>query len=175
MAVVAYTALSSGFVLQKKGIGWLGWKGKKERKFYKYFIIWFLGFVIMNIYGIPSAIALKTLSPHLVSAFAGWGIVVLIFLSRLIIGEKSNRMDYLYSFLIIAGIIIFCLFENISVIVHEKNIMAFLVLSFVPVFIFIFFIVRGFSNKWKNVLFASASGIFTGMMVVVLNIFVSGF
>ena len=53
--------------------------------------------------------------------------------------------------------------------------MAFLVLSFVHVFIFICSIVSGFSKKWKNVLFASASGIFTGMMVVALKILVMGF
>lgn len=175
MAAFAYTLLSLGFVLQKKGIGWIGWKGKKGKKYFKNLFIWFSGFVIMNIYGIPSVIALKTLSPHLVSAFAGWGIVVIIFLSSLILGEKSGWKDFLYSFLIISGIIFLYLFENMHVNVYKNDIIVFCVLSLLPVFIFISSVLSRIGKKWRNFLFASTSGVFAGMMIVALKILVINF
>ncbi|MCP5046650.1 MAG: hypothetical protein GY940_05735, partial [bacterium] len=69
MALTAYTMISLGFVMMKKGIDWMGWKGPKNKTFYRNLGIWITGFLVMNIYGIPSAIALKTLPPHIVSAF----------------------------------------------------------------------------------------------------------
>ncbi len=112
MALTAYTLLSVGIVLMKKGVPCLGWKGKKERRFYSYLGTWVSGFLIMNLNGIPNAIALKTLPPHIVSASAGWGIIVLIFFSSWLLKEKIYKTDYLFTFLIVLGIFVLNFFEQ---------------------------------------------------------------
>ncbi|MCP5103511.1 MAG: hypothetical protein GY950_09040, partial [bacterium] len=114
MALIAYSAVSTGFVLMKMGIDWMGWKGKRDKVFYKKFFIWVTGFIIMNIYGVPSAIALKQLPPHIVAAFAGWGIVVLVFLSHFLLKETLFKTDFVFSFLIVAGIFLLNFFEKPS-------------------------------------------------------------
>ncbi len=81
LSIFAYTLLSIGLVLQKKGIAWIGFKGKKDGNFYRPLAIWFAGFLLMNLYIVPNTAALKHLPPHIVSAMAGWGVVVLVLLS----------------------------------------------------------------------------------------------
>ena len=49
MAMAAYTCISAGFVLMKKGILWIGWKGEKNQKYFLNLFLWISGFIIMNI------------------------------------------------------------------------------------------------------------------------------
>jgi drug/metabolite transporter (DMT)-like permease len=173
MALIAYSLLSIGFVLQKKGIHWIGWKANKDRVFYRHLFTWIIGFVIMNIYGIPSAIALKSLPPHIVSAFAGWGIVMLVFFSYLILKEKLFPGDYLFAFLIVAGIFILGYFEPITKPGTQSfSLWGLVLLSLLPVIVFSIAFLKTIIKKIQTASFASVSGMTAGLMVVFLRLLV---
>lgn len=171
MALIAYSCISVGFVLMKMGIGWTGWKGKRNRTFYQYLALWVTGFFIMNIYGVPSAIALKRLPPHIVTAFAGWGIVVLVFLSHFLLKEKIHKADFLFSLAIVVGIFLLHFFERPAPdsIIDIKDM---IILGSLPVILFILSFSNRLSAKMKTVLFASVSGISAALMVVFLRLLV---
>ena len=171
MAMLAYSCISTGFVLMKMGIGWTGWKDKRNRTFYKYLALWITGFIIMNIYGVPSAIALKQLSPHIVAAFAGWGIVMLVFLSHFFLKEKLHKSDYFFSLGIVTGIFLLNFFEGpASINMIDSRGMIFL--GLLPIILFILGFSNRLSAKMKTVIFASVSGISAGLMVVFLKLLV---
>jgi len=169
MAATAYSFISIGIVLQKKGILWIGWKGIKDVSYYKHLVIWISGLLFMNLYGIPSAIALKSLSPHHVSAFAGWGVIVLIFLSKIFLKDVIFRSDYFFSMVIIAGIVMLNLSGN-SVTGPEISIDVITLLYFLlPVVLFILLLMTKFTNKTINALSAVVSGCTAGLMVISLK------
>ncbi|MCP4219581.1 MAG: hypothetical protein GY765_33415 [bacterium] len=172
MAVVAYTCISAGFVLQKKGIGWMGWKGERDRRFYSNLFLWLLGFVIMNGYGVPSAIALKRLPAHVVAAFAGWGIVVLVFLSYFFLKESLSGRDILFSFAIVMGICLLNLFEKQAP-NPTVNTTGIILVNVLPVVVFAMGFMGGLSARIKTFVFAAASGLSGGLMVVCLGILVT--
>lgn len=171
MALVAYSCISTGFVLMKIGIHWMGWKGKRDRTFYKNLFLWITGFFIMNIYGVPSAVALKQLPPHIVAAFAGWGIVVLVFLSHFLLKEKILKTDFPFALLIAAGIFLLSYFERPAsgTII---NITGMIFLCSIPAVLFIFGFINRLSPRVKTVVFASVSGVSAGLMVVFLRLLV---
>lgn len=175
MALVAYACISTGFVLMKMGIDRMEWKGKRNKTFYKNLSLWITGFIIMNIYGVPSAVALKHLPSHIVASFAGWGIVVLVFLSHLLLKEKLAKTDIVFSLSIVAGIVLLNLFEKPSP-PGTADETAMVLLAAVPVVLFtagiVGGIVSGLSPKKKTVVFASVSGISAGLMVVTLRLLV---
>lgn len=171
MALIAYSCISTGFVLMKIGIHWMGWKGKRNKTFYKNLSIWITGFVIMNVYGIPSAVALKQLPPHIVAAFAGWGIVVLVFLSHFLLKEKVLKTDFIFSFLIVAGIFLLNYFERPAS-GTAANITGMVFLCIIPVGLFVFGFAARWSSKVRTVVFASVSGISAGLMVVSLRLLI---
>ncbi len=171
MALTAYSCISFGFVLMKKGISWIGWKGKRNRMFYSNLFLWIIGFIVMNIYGVPSAVALKHLPPHIVAAFAGWGIVVLVFLSYFLLKEKLFKTDFIFSLLIVAGIFMLHFFERPA----SKNIMnvtGIIFLSSIPFVLFVSGFVHQLSGKMKTLAFASVSGVSAALMVVFLRLLV---
>ncbi len=171
MALIAYSCISTGFVLMKIGIHWMGWKGKRNKTFYKNLFLWVTGFIIMNIYGVPSAVALKLLPSHIVAAFAGWGIVVLVFLSHFLLKEKILRTDFIFSFSIVLGIFLLNYFERpgAGAIVNVTGMIS---LCLVPVVLFIFGFIGRLSSKVKTVVFALVSGVSAGLMVVSLRLLV---
>lgn len=169
MAAAAYTCISIGIVLQKKGIHWIGWNGNKDRIYFGHLTVWISGFLIMNLYGIPSAIALRTMPPHHVSAFAGWGIIVLVFLSGLLLKETLYRSDYIYSLVVMAGIVMLNLTGN-GIGNSEITLNLFtLIYLFLPVFLFILSFVFRFGNKIINILSGIVSGCTAGLMVISLK------
>ena len=169
MAAIAYSFISAGIVLQKKGISWIGWRERKDKKYFKNLFIWLSGFLLMNIYGVPSAIALRSLPPHVVSAFAGFGIIVLIFLSKYFLKDKIFRSDYFYSAIVMAGIILLNLTENTS----GESDMSGGILTFlfflVPVLMFIFVLIIDPGDRFRNISFAAVSGCSAGVMVISLK------
>lgn len=171
MALTAYSFISIGFVLQKQGIHWMGWKGQKNKTFYKNLALWVTGFVIMNIYGVPSAIALKTLPSHIVAACAGWGIVALVFLSHFFLKEKLFNSDYFYSFLVVAGIVLLNLFEKPAP-DTPANITGLILLGAFPVVLLAAGFNRKLSPKVKTIVFASVAGLTAALMVVFLKLLV---
>jgi multidrug transporter EmrE-like cation transporter len=171
MALIAYTCISAGFVLMKMGIGWMEWKIERNKTFYKNLSLWVTGFVIMNIYGVPSAVALKRLPPHIVASFAGWGIVALVFLSYFLLKEKLVKTDIVYSFLIVAGIVLLNFFEKPAP-VGSPGKTGMILLAVIPVILFITGFVGRLSAKIKTVVFAAVSGVSAGLMVVSLRLLV---
>lgn len=171
MALTAYSCISTGFVLMKKGIGWIGWKGRRNKIFYSNLFLWISGFIIMNIYGIPSAIALRRLPPHIVAAFAGWGIIALIYLSHFLLKEKIFKTDYIFSLMIVTGIFFLNFFEKPDS-NNIINITGMICLSTIPVILFF----SGFNNrlscKIKTLVFSSVSGMSAGLMIVSLRLLV---
>ncbi len=169
MAAIAYSLISAGIVLQKKGISWIGWKDRKDKKYFKHLSVWMSGFIIMNIYGVPSAIALKSLPPHIVSAFAGFGIIVLIFLSKYFLKDRIYSSDYFYSAIVMAGIILLNLSEGIS----RESVMTGGILTYLyflaPVLMFVFLFVIDYGDKFRNIFFAAVSGCSAGIMVISLK------
>ena len=165
--------LSLGFVLQKKGIAWMGWKKEKTRLYYTNLSIWVTGFLVMNVYGVPSAIALKSLPPHIVAAFAGWGIVMLVFFSRIFLKEKIFKSDYFYAVAIIVGIFILGYFEPEKPAGKQVlDVLNLVLLVAVPVLLFLFALPKRLSKRLKRVFYASVSGMTAGLMVVSLRLLV---
>ncbi|HLP57238.1 MAG TPA: hypothetical protein VK186_00340 [Candidatus Deferrimicrobium sp.] len=155
----------------KMGIGWIGWSGQRNSTFYKYLSLWITGFIIMNIYGVPSAIALKQLPSHIVAAFAGWGIVVLVFLSHFLLQEKIYKSDFLFSPAIVFGIFLLNFLERPApeMIIDVKGM---IFLSLLPVILFTLSFNNRLSAKMKTVLFGSVSGMSAALMVVFLRLLV---
>lgn len=169
MAATAYSFISAGFVLQKKGISWIGWKEKKDKKYFSYLMIWISGFLLMNIYGVPSAIALRSLPPHIVSAFAGWGIIVLIFLSKFFLKEQIFRSDYFYSAIVMSGIVLLNLTENISGKPDISEGLLTYIFFITPVVLFFILLFLKLKERFRNILFAAVSGCSAGLMVISLK------
>jgi len=171
MAMAAYSCLSGGFVLMKKGVSWIGWGKKKNSLYYKNLILWISGFIIMNIYGVPSAVALKYLPAHIVAAFAGWGIVVLVFLSYIFLKEKLHNSDYIFSLLIIIGIFILNFFRK-DIYREIINIHGIVILILIPIILFFLGFNRKLSATLKTLVYGSVSGASAGLMVISLKILV---
>lgn len=175
MALSAYTMLSLGFVLMKKGVQWLGWQGKKNNLYYQHLIRWTMGFLIANIYGLPSALALKSLPAHIVAAFAGWGIVMLVLFSFLILKEKIYSSDYFHAIVIVGGIILLAFFEKKGSTLGlflPVNQIGLGVLCLVPIVLFGLGMMKPGAKRLQVVGLAAVSGMSAGMMVVSLRLLV---
>lgn len=160
------------------GIGWMDWKGekklRKEKHFYKNLLLWITGFLLMNLYGIPSAVALKQLPSHIVAAFAGWGIVLLVFLSHWLLKEKLYRSDFIFSLLIVAGICVLNLFEKAAT-KSPVNYTGLTIMLAFPVGLFIGGVVTPLPIKIRIMVLAAVCGITAGVMVVALKLLVQGY
>jgi len=176
ITIFAYTLLSIGFVLMKKGITWIGFKGEKDKTYYKNLFTWIVGFILINVYIVPNTIALKYLAPHIVSSMAGWGIIVMIFFSYIILKEKLYQSDYFYTIIIVFSIIFLHFFEYQG---DEKNINkpVLIAVTFLPLFLLFPACLKFVSKKVKTILFAAISGISAGLIIVILKVLVtfSGF
>ncbi len=171
-AFCAYGSLGTGNVLMKKGIGWIGWKGPKNRDFFFSLLIWSLGFIIMNASGIFTALAVKRLTPEEASIFAGLGILIMIFLAKLMLGEPLYSSDTIGAILIVCSISLLGLFP------HQKNIEIWsnpngFILSAILLIPF-FFLIMGLISKTRAVFFfALCSGQSSGILVILLKILVA--
>jgi len=153
----------------------MGWKGPKGKTFYWNLAIWVTGFLVMNIYGVPSAIALKSLPPHIVAAFAGWGIVMLVFFSFLLLKEKIYPTDYIFSILVIMGIFFLGYFEKTHPSVHSFSLWGMVLLCALPIILFFAGLLKFLTQKVMTVIYSSVSGMSAGLMVVSLRLLVIKF
>jgi drug/metabolite transporter (DMT)-like permease len=156
----------------KRGIGWIGFKGKKDKIFYRNLILWIVGFILINIYVVPNTVALKFLAPHLVSSMAGWGIIVMIFFSYLILKERLYRSDYFYTILVVVSIVFLHFFEYQE---SEEivNIPVLMVVAFLPLSLLLPALLRFVSKRVKTILFVALSGISAGLIIVMLKVLVT--
>ena len=174
LALIAYTILSIGLVLMKKGIDWIGYKGPKDQTYRKNLHTWLLGFFFINLCIIPNTLSLKHLDPHIVTAMAGWGVIVMVFLSSKVLKERIFRSDFLGTGLIVGAILLLNLFEQKESVENTK-ILSYAFLSVFPFLLLIPAFLKSLSKKTRSILFAAVAGISTGMIVVTMNILVMEF
>lgn len=165
LSLLAYALLSMGMVLMKKGIGWIGRRGPRDAAWRRDFGAWAAGFLISNLYIVPSLGALKTLTPHVVAAFAGFGVVILVVLSRAVLGERLYRSDGLYTAAIFLSIVLLNLTEP-SPGGGPLNGPFLAGAAAVPPLLFA---AAFFKGTARTALFAAASGTSTGMIVVLMK------
>jgi drug/metabolite transporter (DMT)-like permease len=168
LAVFASTLLSLGYVLQKKGIAWIGFKGRRDRRFYRSLSTWIAGFLLMNLYIVPNAAALRYLEPHIVSAMAGWGVIVLVALSARLLGEAVRPADLAHTLLIVAAIVLLNLADEGG---SSDNIgmPALAAASALPFVLGAAGLLRRFARPARAVFFAAASGLSAGMIIVTMK------
>jgi hypothetical protein len=174
LAVLAYTLLAIGLVLMKRGIGWLGHKGRKDAAWRKDLGLWIAGFLLSNSYIVPVTMALRALPPHVVAAFAGWGVVVMIALSRLWLGEKLRPSDMGYAAAMVFAIALLSLYEKPGAARPADPSW----LAAATAFPFLFLpaaFSRIVGRRGRAFLFAAISGISTGLIVVFMKILVQAY
>ena len=171
LALTAYAVLSTGMVLMKKGIAWIGHRGPKDVTWRRDLGTWIAGFLLSNLYIVPILIALGTLTPHVAAAFAGFGVVVLVLLSRAVLGELLYRSDAIFAGAIFLSIALL----NISEPSPGKgalNIPLLAAAAMFPPLLFAAAFIEGMSRKVRAALFASASGTGTGMIIILMKVLV---
>lgn len=170
-AALAYTLLALGLVLMKKGVGWIGHKGPKDGAFRKDLAVWLAGFLLSNLYIVPSAAALKALSPHIVASFAGWGVVVMVGLAALALGERLFVSDLAFTALVAAAIVFLSIYESGG----EGDLLRsgpFAAAALLPFVVLALAALRSASPGLKASLFAAVSGASAGMIVVTMKVLV---
>jgi drug/metabolite transporter (DMT)-like permease len=168
LALTAYGVLSTGMILMKKGIAWIGHQGPKDGAWRRDLGIWIAGFLLSNLYVVPSLVALKTLTPHIVAAFAGFGVVVLVLLAAAVLGEKLLRSDALYTAAIFLSIILLNIYE-LSPGKDALNIPLLAGAAAFPLLLFATAFTKGLSRTVRAVMFASVSGTATGIIVILMK------
>jgi drug/metabolite transporter (DMT)-like permease len=170
-AGLAYTLLALGLVLMKKGIGWIGRKGPKDKAFRADLAVWLAGFVLSNLYIVPSAAALKTLSSHVVASFAGWGVVVMVGLAALILKERVSGSDAALAVLVAAAIAVLGAFER-SEGGDAFRPSAFGIASLLPFCALAAAFLPSVRSGLKAFLFAAVSGSAAGLIIVAMKVLV---
>ncbi|MDH4197665.1 MAG: hypothetical protein OEW05_09680 [Candidatus Aminicenantes bacterium] len=172
LAFLAYSLLGVGLVLMKKGIAWLGRGRPRDGTFYRNLAFWVAGFLLLNLYIVPATVALKRLDPHVVASVAGWGVVVLVFLSRLCLGEKSAPSDTVNTALIVGGIVVLNVLERPAA-GPSFALPAYIGISLAPFLIAgLAFFLRA-TPAISAALWAGVSGLGTGLIVMTMKILVS--
>lgn len=171
LALTAYGVLSTGMVLMKKGIAWIGHKGPKDGAWRRDLWTWIAGFLLSNLYVVPSLMALKTLTPHIVAAFAGFGVVVLILLAAAVLGEKLHRSDVPYTAAIFLSIILINIYEP-SPGKNALNIPLLAGASAFPLLLFAAAFAKGMARSVRATMFASVSGTSMGIVLVLMKVLV---
>jgi multidrug transporter EmrE-like cation transporter len=171
LAFLAYSLLGGGLVLMKKGIAWLGWRGPREGRFYKNLAVWTAGFLLMNLYIVPATVALKRLDSHVVASVAGWGVVVLVVLSRLILGERAVPSDLAHTALIVGGIVVLNLLEQPAA-GQTLALPAYISVALAPFAIVGLALFVRTTPAVGATLWAAISGMATGLLVMTMKILV---
>ncbi len=174
LAALAYILLAAGLALMKKGIGWFGHWIPGEAAWKKDLGVWTIGFLLSNAYIVPVALALKTLPPHIVAAFAGLGVVVMVLLSRAWLGEMLRRSDPLYAGMmgLAIGLLSLSLKTGAG---GAENAAALAGASALPFLILAAALVGKSAGRSRALLLAAVSGMSTGMIVVLMRALVRSF
>jgi drug/metabolite transporter (DMT)-like permease len=168
LALAAFAVLAAGMILMKKGIAWIGHKGPKDGAWRRDLWTWIAGFLLSNLYVVPSLMALSALTPHIVGAFAGSGVVVLVLLASAVLGEKLFRSDILYTAVVVLSTILLNVYEPSSG-KGVLNIPLLAAASAFPLLLFAPALAKSMSRAARAVMFASVSGTSMGMIVVLMK------
>jgi drug/metabolite transporter (DMT)-like permease len=176
LALLGILLHSIGILLQKKGTSninfkeFINLKMLKNIKVSSDLIIWVTGLLLAyNISIFPTAIASKELSPQVVSAISGLGIVIIIILSHFFLKEELYKTDIVFAVIIIVCISVICITQQKEFITYIDS-TAFYVLTFSPFLLLIPAFSNRLMNKIKAVLYASISGLTGGIAYIILNI-----
>lgn len=169
LSLLGFSVFSTGVVLTKAGGAWLKWQGKRDRSFFRSLLIWLLGVILYNVAVIPNAIASKTLPPHIISAISGFGITVMVVLSYFLLKEKLYKSDFIYSFIMVAGIFALSILDRpeAGVTINQS---AFAVMMALPLLLLLPAAFRKIGGKPRAVLLAAFSGISGGLSLVIMNV-----
>ncbi len=170
-ALCTHIALGTGDVLMKSGIAWIDRKQRKDRLYFKNLLLWMFGFLVMNSSGVFTALAVKRLPPERIGAFAGAGIVSMVLLSRLLLGEKLHASDAWGSAMILAAITLLSLDpapDDPSAWINPSPWSLLAVLLF-PLFL----LPTGFFSTKTAAACALVSGQASGILVILLKILVA--
>jgi drug/metabolite transporter (DMT)-like permease len=170
-AAAAYTLLALGLVLMKKGIGWIGHKGPKDRGFRTSLAVWLSGFLLSNLYVVPAAAALGTLSPHVVASFAGWGVAVMVVLAAWVLGERLFASDLAFTALIAAAIVLLNIYEGADA-GNVPRSAPFATVAILPFLALLPAFTKSARPRLKALLFAAVSGALAGLIVVTMKVLV---
>lgn len=159
----------------KKGVSWIGWRGPKDRVFRAAAGTWVAGFLLTNLYIVPAAAALRGLEAPVVAAFAGWGVIVLVFLSGRALGERLRRSDPFFSALIVAGLagLSLCQMPAPGAFPVPGN--ALIAAALIPLLPAGAALLARRRTGARAALWAAASGLLTGLLVVTMKILVAVF
>jgi multidrug transporter EmrE-like cation transporter len=171
LALFGFTVFSTGIVLTKAGGAWLKWKGKKTGVYYKALAVWLLGFIAYNASAIPNAVASKALPPYIISAISGWGIVVIVIMSYLILKEKLFISDYVNATLMVAAIIALSLLDKAAA-ANAINQTAFYVMLALPLLLLVPLVFKSLTGKLRAILLAIFAGSTGGLALVIMNVVV---
>lgn len=174
LALSAYTLLSVGLVCMKKGIDWIGYRGPRDQKFRRVRLIWIVGFIATNLSIVPNALALENLAPHIVAAMAGWGVIVMVRLSRDWLGEPLYSSDWLFAGLIVASIAWLNLLEPVrGVSLPKAGPLA--AAAALPVLLLFPGLLRRVKPPIRALVFAAVAGLAAGLIVVSMKGLVGAF
>lgn len=175
-AVLCYFCTSLGFVLQKKGIGWLGYQGTKDRRYYLDLWLWLIGYVLLNLAIIPSYLALGVLNSYILNAISGLNIVFTIFLSKLLLKEAIFLLDYVYSFIMCIAIALINLVDRTSGAVLTVHPLYSYLVAAIPIGLFLVWALLRItktiqsSSGLQAIFLAAIGGSMSGLMVIYLKI-----
>ena len=169
LSLMGFSIFSAGIVLTKAGGGWLKWQGKRDRFFLKSLLVWLTGVLLYNVAVIPNAIASKTLPPHIISAISGFGITVMVILSFFLLKEKLFASDFIFSFIMVAGIFALSILDRSSASV-KFNQTAFYIMLVLPFLLFLPLMFKKLGNKPRAVILSIFSGCSGGFSLVIMNV-----
>jgi len=157
--------LSSGILMMKKGITLRDCPEKKNKGLW----LWILGFAVNNFYVFPLGGALMFLPPHIVGAFSGLGLVYIILGSHYFLKEPLKGKDGILAALISITVVLIGLRVNAGAVFVFKEIPYFIFII-IPMGVMITMPISPlFRKNWVE---GSLSGIFSGLAVVTLHLYI---
>lgn len=173
LALIGIFLHSVGILLQKKGSNNLDLKQFKDLRHFKLtsgLITWVSGLILAYwISVIPTAMASSVLSPEVVSAISGLGIVIIIVLSHIFLKEELYRSDIVYSIVIVACIFILSITQKKEPITTIDK-AGLYIMTLWPLLLLIPIFFKKTPGKSKAVLFSAISGLTGGVAYVMLNV-----
>lgn len=173
IALLGSTISAVGVVFQKKGLEWVAFiKTKKQQPFYTHLSTWIFGiFLTYVLSAIPVSLASKELPPHIITAMSGWGIVIVIALSHMILKEKIYFSDFIYSLLILGSILVIgFLSKKVSKLEVDRGTLN--ILFLIPFTILFPIPFKKISNKVKSALLAIFAGSMGSLAIIFFNLLV---
>lgn len=161
-----------GMICQKKGIRWMDLRKNKQKGVLNPFLLWLAGILIAYVLSaIPYSIASNALPPHIITAMAGWEIVVVVFLSWVFLKERVYKSDVVYASFIVCATVVIGI--RTSPAEYSRDQIVWKILLFLlPGVLLIPLLVKSSTRKLRAALLAVNAGCMGGVALVYFNILV---